>query len=619
MKYGYAARNVAVLICVCRLLTSPAHATPLAASVPPSADLPVASSLVAQPPAAPEAGAIAGAALDSEDPHEVRSDHPPVFVANDASLSVLANAIAARMHRAVVLSDRVRHKKVTGQFDLTHPRAVLEQLGNQMGLLSYDDGSSIYLYGDDEIKNAVVSMQHATVRNVRDFVRETHLLDRKFPIRGDDSGGTFYVTGAPIYVNLITAAAKYLDQMRGSVQTGKQVVKVVTLHNSFVDDRRYVVRDQSVDIPGMATVLSRIFGGQPTSAASPETPVSDVDNHKAPPPGPSQPAQPPFSLGGALPAPTADSPASSASSASSGTAAHATGIAVSAETDVRAVAYPDTNSIVLTGPLDKVQDMTSLIHSLDISKRQIQLSLWIIDIKKSCLDQLGVNWQGVFGSNRISGSFNGADNSTTLDGPKFLVSVMALQQKGDATIVSRPVLLTQENMPAVFDNNQTFYAKLIGERAVSLEHVTYGTMINVLPRLTDNGSEVEMQVDVEDGNATDTNDAASPLPLVDRTEIDTVARVPREKSLLIGGNTRDDARRHRYRIPGLASLPLIGGLFRWRTESHDQVVRVFLIQPKVLGAGASWRDGQFLTSGNVGENASLRSTVSLLRPYMEAK
>jgi len=610
MKYGYAARNVAVLICACRLLMIPAHATPVAASVPPSADLPVASSPVAQPLAAPEEGTIASAALGSEDPHEVRSDHPPVFVANDASLSVLANAIAGRMHRAMVLSDRVRHKKVTGQFDLTHPQAVLEQLGNQMGLLSYDDGSSIYLYGDDEIKNAVVSMQHATVRNLRDFVRETHLLDRKFPIRGDDSGGTFYVTGAPIYVNLITAAAKYLDQMRGSVQTGKQVVKVVTLQNSFVDDRRYVVRDQSVDIPGMATVLSRIFGGQPMSAASPETPVSDVDNHKAPP---LQPAQPPFSLGGALPAPTPDSPAPSVASA------HSTGIAVSAQTDVRAVAYPDTNSIVLTGPLDKVQDMTSLIHSLDVSKRQIELSLWIIDIKKSCLDQLGVNWQGVFGSNRISGTFNGADNSTTLDGPKFLVSVMALQQKGDATIVSRPVLLTQENMPAVFDNNQTFYAKLIGERAVSLEHVTYGTMINVLPRLTDNGSEVEMQVDVEDGNATDTNDAASPLPLVDRTEIDTVARVPREKSLLIGGNTRDDARRHRYRIPGLASLPLIGGLFRWRTESHDQVVRVFLIQPKVLGAGASWRDGQSWTSGNVGEEASLRSTVSLLRPYMEAK
>ncbi|WP_407973167.1 type III secretion system outer membrane ring subunit SctC (plasmid) [Burkholderia pyrrocinia] len=610
MKYGNAARNVAVLICVCRLLTGVAHATPLAVSVPPSADLSVASSPDAQHLNAPDESAIASPAPGFEDPHEVRSDHPPVFVANDAGLSVLANAIAGRMNRAVVLSDRVRHKKVTGQFDLTHPRAVLKQLGNQMGLLSYDDGSSIYLYGDDEIKNAVVSMQHATVRNVRDFARETHLLDRSFPIRGDDAGGTFYVTGAPIYVNLITAAAKYLDQMRGSVQTGKQVVKVVTLHNSFVDDRRFMVRDQSVDIPGMATVLSQIFRGQPASAASHDTPVSDVDSHKTPP---SQPEQSSFSLGGALPKPASDSPATSAA------VAPPTGIAVSAETDVRAVAYPDTNSIVLTGPMDKVQDMTSLIHSLDISKRQIELSLWIIDIKKSCLDQLGVNWQGVFGSNRVSGSFNGADNSTTLDGPKFLVSVMALQQKGDATIVSRPMLLTQEDMPAVFDNNQTFYAKLIGERAVSLEHVTYGTMINVLPRLTDNGSEVEMQVDVEDGNATDRDAAASPLPLVDRTEINTVARVPREKSLLIGGNTRDDSRRHHYRIPGLASLPLIGGLFRWRTESHDQVVRLFLIQPKVLGAGASWRNGQSWTSGNVGENATLRSTVSLLRPYMGEK
>ncbi|WP_175924623.1 type III secretion system outer membrane ring subunit SctC [Burkholderia latens] len=607
MSYRNAAQCIAALVYVCCLVTGEAHAAPLSDASPPAGDVSSDSSQAPSNHIAPDDDTAPATVPSSDDPHEIRTDRSSNFVANDASVAVLANAIGARMNRAVILSDRVRHKKVTGQFDLTHPRAVLDQLTKQMGMLSYDDGSSLYLYDDSEIKNAVVSMQHATVRNVRDFARETHLLDKDFPIRGDDAGGTFYVTGAPIYVNLVTAAAKYLDQMRGSVSTGKQVVKVVTLRNSFVDDRRYMVRDQQVDIPGMATVLSRIFGGQPAADAAPDTHVADTGAGKSP--SPTQPDHSPFTLGGALPSPSSDTAPSAP--------AHAGGVPIGSETDVRAVAYPDTNSIVLTGPLDKVQDMESLIHSLDISKKQIQLSLWIIDIKKSRLDQLGVNWQGTFGSNTISGQFNGADNAT-VSGPKFLASIMALQHTGDATIVSRPVLLTQENMPAVFDNNQTFYAKLVGERATSLEHVTYGTMINVLPRLAHNGADVEMQVDVEDGNANDTDSAADTLPLVNRTEIDTVARVPREKSLLIGGNTRDDARRHHYRIPGLASIPLIGGLFRWRTESHDQVVRVFLIQPKILGADAIWQHGQSLESGDVIQNASLRATVSLLRPYMEA-
>lgn len=609
MKYLKAAPRIAALFGLCCVIVRVACAAPLAMPMKSSVDAPVSASQAASvSSAAVWAPDDAGAA---NDPHEVRADSSPAFMANDASLAALANAIAARLNRAVVLSDRVRHKHVTGRFDLVHPRAVLKQLSNQMGLLSYDDGSSIYLYDDGEIKNAVVSMQHATVRNLRNFVRETHLLDPSFPIRGDDSGGTFYVTGAPIYVNLVTAAAKYLDQMRGSVQSGRQVVKVVTLHNSFVDDRRYMLRDEPVDIPGMATVLSQIFSGQPASSNGAGTPETDSTPGKAT--HADRQDTSPFSVGDALPAPAAEA------SASPVVAPHSGAFSVSAETDVRAIAYPDTNSIVLTGPMDKVQDMESLIHSLDISKRQIELSLWIIDIKKSCLDQLGVNWQGTFGSDTISGNFNGSDNTTTLNGPKFLASIMALHQNGDATIVSRPILLTQENMPAVFDNNQTFYAKLIGERAVSLEHVTYGTMINVLPRLTANGSQVEMQVDVEDGNANgDDANGASPLPLVNRTEIDTVARVPRDMSLLIGGNTRDDARRHHYRIPGLASIPYIGGLFRWHTESHDQMVRVFLIQPKVLGAGATWRKGQAWQSGDIENNAALRATVNLLRPYMEA-
>lgn len=54
--------------------------------------------------------------------------------------------------------------------------------------------------------------------------------------------------------------------------------------------------------------------------------------------------------------------------------------------------------------------------------------------------------------------------------------------KRRAAVVARPVVLTQENIPAIFDNNRTFYTKLVGERTAELDEVTYGTMISVLPR-----------------------------------------------------------------------------------------------------------------------------------------
>ncbi|WP_063534663.1 type III secretion system outer membrane ring subunit SctC [Burkholderia sp. MSMB1589WGS] len=628
MMYADTARRHAAALAASLLMTGAALAAPTDAAPPADSGGPPVR-LDAADGGARAAAQPAGVAPQDGERH---------FVANDASISVLLNALSGRLRKPIVASDKVRRKHVTGEFDLARGRALLAQLGESMSLLWYDDGASIYIYDNSEIKNAVISMRHATVRNMRDFIRQTRLYDPRFPVRGDDLSNTFYVTGAPVYVNLVAAAARYLDEVRSNEASDRQVVRVVQLHNSFVVDRQYALRDKEIDIPGMATVLGRIFGparpGAPAmSSAASVASVASVDAAARGGAGGAI-GKTAFSLADALPAPLdagnapggAGSPDSAhPTSAASPMGGPSGGVAVPASDGVRAVAYPDTNSVILVGRLDKVQDMEALIRSLDVEKRQIELSLWIIDIRKSRLDQLGIDWQGALNAPGIGVGFNnrGGGNVTTLDGTKFLASVAALSQTGDATVISRPIVLTQENVPATFDSNQTFYAKLIGERAVQLDHVTYGTLVNVLPRLTRDASQVEMIVDIEDGN---THGATSDgqivvdnnaMPLVNRTEINTVARVPREMSLLIGGNTRDDVTRRTFRIPGLASIPLIGGLFRGHSDRHEQVVRVFLIQPKLLRAGAAWPDGQPWESGDPSDNATLRATVQMLKPYMD--
>ncbi|WP_175919815.1 type III secretion system outer membrane ring subunit SctC [Burkholderia pyrrocinia] len=615
MSYADTTRRYAVALAASLLTTGAAVAAPPDAAPP--ADAP-------RPPALLDAAD--GGARAAPQPASAPQDDERHFVANDASISVLLNALSGRLHKPIVVSEKVRRKHVTGEFDLSQPRALLARLGESMALLWYDDGASIYIYDNSEIKNAVVSMRHATVRSLRDFIRQTRLYDPRFPVRGDDLSNTFYVTGAPVYVNLVAAAARYLDEVRSNEASDQQAVRVVQLHNSFVVDRQYMLRDKEVDIPGMATVLGRIFGPARPGARAASPAVLPAAGDAAGRAGAGRATgKPAFSLADALPAPLVAGNVPGGAG-STDPASPTGGVALPASDGVRAVAYPDTNSVILVGRLDKVQDMEALIRSLDVEKRQIELSLWIIDIRKSRLDQLGIDWQGALNAPGIGVGLNtSGGNVTTLDGTKFLASIAALGQTGDATVISRPVVLTQENVPATFDSNQTFYAKLIGERAVQLDHVTYGTLVNVLPRLTRDASQVEMIVDIEDGTADGaTSDGQifaenNAMPLVNRTEINTVARVPREMSLLIGGNTRDDVTRRTFRIPGLASIPLIGGLFRGHSERHEQVVRVFLIQPKLLRAGAAWPDGHPWESGDPADNATLRATVQMLKPYMDDK
>lgn len=94
-----------------------------------------------------------------------------------------------------------------------------------------------------------------------------------------------------------------------------------------------------------------------------------------------------------------------------------------------------------------------------------------------------------------------------------------------------------------------------------------------------------MSLNIEDGNEEKqsvSGNEDSVLPEVGRTHISTVARVPQGKSLLIGGYTRDSRTKDVQKIPLLGDIPLIGSLFRYENQNQNNVVRVFLIQPKEI-------------------------------------
>lgn len=178
---------------------------------------------------------------------------------------------------------------------------------------------------------------------------------------------------------------------------------------------------------------------------------------------------------------------------------------------------------------------------------------------------------------------SGLNSFSTLESTNFIASILALTRDNKAKIVSRPVLLTQENTPAMFDNNRTFYTPLIAERAVELQNVTYGTLVHVLPRFTQK-DEIELSLNIEDGSEVASSDSAekNTLPTVGRTTISTVARVPKGKSLLIGGYTRGESGENIGKIPLLGDLPLIGGAFRYRQAQNKNTVRLFLIKPREI-------------------------------------
>ena len=485
------------------------------------------------------------------------------FEAREQSARTFFSELSGSLGKPVIVSKAAAAKRIGGTFDLRTPQRTFERVSAQMGLIWYSDGQAIYLYDASEIKSAMMSLQTLTVAKLQAFLGRSGLHDGRYPLRHDGLR-TFHVSGPPMYVDLVVQAAGLMDNQRSELLLGKQQIGVIHVRNTFVSDRQYELRDDKVTIPGLATVIEALLRGEqqqvePSVAQSPEPRPRGM--------------MPVFPLEGLA----------NTSSDQDPTAPRIIAREVAAG-NIRVVAYPDTNSLLVKGLPEQVRFIENLVNALDTPKRHVELSLWIIDLHKDELNQLGINWQGAVKSGgQFSASLN-AGSATTLDGASFVTQVMALERTHRANVVSRPVILTQENVPAIFDNNRTFYAPLVGERSVDLQHITYGTLVNVLPRFAQ-ADEIEMSLNIEDGNEVENpgrGEQPSALPTVGRTRISTVARVPQGKSLLVGGFTRDDHGEQIGRVPVLGSIPWIGRLFSYRQGRSANTVRVFLIQPKEI-------------------------------------
>jgi len=507
------------------------------------------------------------------------------YVAKNEGIQFLFNALSSEAKRPYNLSKLAQKKTVTGDFDLSNPTKLLDKISTQIGLSWYDDGQSIYVYDNSELKNSVVMLRYATLATLNDFLKETGLVSYRYPIRGDQKHNAFYISGPPAYVDLVSNAASYLDDLYKNVDLNKQHISIIKLHNTFVNDRKMVVRDQEVTVAGIGKVIENILANNQRELLTIEgAPTKIAEGEKS------------DLTGNAKEKMKANN-----------------------ESQIKVIPYPDTNSLLVKGTQEQIDLIKALVEQLDVPKRHIELSLWIIDVNKTNLDQLGVNWQGsvnIGSQAQVQLNTSNGSATSTLDGSKFLAQIFALSSKGMAEVVSRPIILTQDNVPASFDHNSTFYTKLEGERVANLESVTYGTLINVVPRFSSKGDEVEMILDIEDGQQ-DQNSSVNGIPTVTRTKLSTIARVPHDKSLLIGGYTLEQYTKSKSKIPFLGDLPYIGGAFRSESESTTKMVRVFLIQPKLLDYGAIWSPEKFIQPTTLAPQLPLSETLQLLKAYSD--
>ncbi|MEQ4732667.1 type III secretion system outer membrane ring subunit SctC [Providencia rettgeri] len=528
-----------------------------------------------------------------------QSKNHDTFVANNIAVGKVFDAVAERLNKPIILSKLAAQKKVTGNFNLANADEMFKALARRIALVWYDDGASIYVYDNSEMRSAIIPTNNVSSNQLLNYIQRNGIYDSRFPVRSQEGERLLFVSGPPLYIELIKAASLYLAEQIRKEELSSGEVAVIPLKHASVTDRSYSLRGQNITIPGLLNVINNLFKNGTTIDETliiqpPSVAINSTGD----------------SIDELMDAPIGDS--------SSSTNKPQLVTRKPSNSAFSLVAHPDSNSLIVKGSQEQIRYVRQLVNTLDMRRRQVELSLWIIDITRSELDNLGVNWEvGTFNTGTGSVSFN---RSTLSNSQQFLLQIDALNKTGNGHIVSRPVLLTQENIPALFDNNTSFYAKLQGERIATLEQVTYGTMVSVMPRISA-GNNVEMEVNIEDGaenrDSMGKTSSVEGLPAVNRTSINTVARIAKDSSLLIGGYTREQYVENESKIPFLGDLPYVGGLFSHSSTNQQKMVRLFLIQPRLLNENEGWDGRQFSEKTRItNHDSQLHSTVQFLQQYM---
>jgi MSHA biogenesis protein MshL len=168
-----------------------------------------------------------------------------------------------------------------------------------------------------------------------------------------------------------------------------------------------------------------------------------------------------------------------------------------------------------------------------------------------------------------------------------------LKTQGDVNIISSPKIAAMNNQRAVIKvARQDVY--FVGTTATggagpaistyTPTFMTVGLILDVIPQIDNNGN-VILNIHpmlTERIDSVKAPDGTSEVPILEVREVDTVVRVREGETVVIGGLIKTYWTKNQTGVQGLASVPLIGALFRAKEEVTRKSELVVFLTPRII-------------------------------------
>ena len=246
--------------------------------------------------------------------------------------------------------------------------------------------------------------------------------------------------------------------------------------------------------------------------------------------------------------------------------------------DVTIVPDARANTLLIRSSPADFALIQAAVKAIDVRPLQVLVEVLVAEIRTDRSFSFGVD--ATLPPTHVNGSDNTTISGTTtgLGVADFALKVMgiggvnaeatlsAAASRGDATIVSRPVLLAANNEPAEINvGSQRPFVQVARvlptdntARDQVVEYKDVGTRLRVVPTISSDGY-VMLQVTQEVNAAT--SEQQFDAPVISTRSVDTKLLIRDGQTIVLGGLTDREHETSQGGVPVLSSIPLLGGLF----------------------------------------------------------
>jgi general secretion pathway protein D len=296
----------------------------------------------------------------------------------------------------------------------------------------------------------------------------------------------------------------------------------------------------------------------------------------------------------------------------------------------RIARYPGANALVISAPPELQRTLAEVIRQLDVRREQVLVEAIVVEVSDTAAKELGVQFALGGRSGFAIGNYSDAapniaavagavagqgilPDSTvaalrdavgaTLPGVRgiaaglagqisndalFGVIVNAVRRDGSSNLLSTPSILTLDNEEArilVGQEIPVTTGEVLGDANANpfrtIQRQNVGIQLEVRPQINAGGA-VTLYLRQEVSSVAGPVSAGSDELVTNTREIETTVLVDDGDIVVLGGLLGQDQRLSVEGIPGLSSLPGIGGLFRSKSRESERTNLMVFIRPTII-------------------------------------